>query len=245
MVNSNRIQLHREVNKIVLANGPVVDPVLENNSWETIRMVCEAGEAGNYWSLGDTKTDLGEDEVTRTFRICDMQGLYGKHVVFEQVELESSTAVWNQSSNVDDDSCYNDYNISNMRTTVLPALLANYSASLSGQITNTTYKVAKNGNSSTVLDLTDKLFLPAEKEIFGFVAYSRTEEADVLACFALYQADSTATFRIKYIGSSAKGWWERSPRSGRDGDACIVASGGTAVGNGCSGSGGVSPCFAF
>ena len=36
--------------------GPAVDPVLANNDWATIKAVCEAGEAGNYWSLGDYKT---------------------------------------------------------------------------------------------------------------------------------------------------------------------------------------------
>lgn len=221
------------------------DPVLANNDWDVIRAVCEAGNASAYWSLGDTKHDVGTDFVPRMMRICDMQGLYGKHVVFEQVGQEATTAVWNQSSNRDDDSHYNNYNISNMRTTVLPALLANYSASLSGQITNTTYKVAKNGNSSTILDLTDKLFLPAEKEIFGSQQYCRTEEADALTWFALYQANNTTTFRIKYRSGSAAVWWERSPESGYANNVCAVGDGGSAGSGSAYISFGVSPCFAF
>lgn len=222
-----------------------IDPILANNSWAKIRKVCEAGLAGDYWSLGDTKTDLGTDGVTRTFRICDMQGLYGKHVVFEQVELEATSAVWNRQFNVDDNNCYNDYNISNMRTTVLPALLLKYSTELSGQITNTTYKVAKNGNSTTILDLTDKLFLPAEKEIFGSATYSRSEEASALTWYALYQANNTNAFRIKNQNGSATSWWERSPYSGIAGSACNVFSGGGAVGSVAYNSRGVAPCFSF
>ena len=216
----------REVTKICFgssvvyeksAPGPVVDPILANNSWETIRAVCEAGTAANYWALGDTKTDTGTDNVTRTFRICDMSGLYGKHVVFEQVELTNDRYVWNASSNVDEDNCYNNYNISQMRSTHLPALLAKYSSDLQGQLTNTTYKVAKNGTSTTLLDLTDKLFLPAERELFASRSYSRAEEWNALTRFALYAlpANDNNTFRIKYDPSNtARAYWERSPYSG-------------------------------
>ena len=47
-----------------------IDPILDNNSWADIRAVCEAGEAGDYWNVGDTKSDLGTDGNTRVFRIA-------------------------------------------------------------------------------------------------------------------------------------------------------------------------------
>lgn len=34
------------------------DPILENNSWADISEVAQAGEGGNYWSVGDTKSVL-------------------------------------------------------------------------------------------------------------------------------------------------------------------------------------------
>ena len=34
----------------------LVDPVLNNNSWETISKVSQMGLAANYWAVGDTKT---------------------------------------------------------------------------------------------------------------------------------------------------------------------------------------------
>lgn len=37
-------------------NISFVDEVLNNNDWATIRMVSDAGEAANYWSVGDTKS---------------------------------------------------------------------------------------------------------------------------------------------------------------------------------------------
>lgn len=224
-----------------------VDPILANNSWEVIAAACEAGIASNYWSLGDTKTDVGTDSTTRTFRICDMQGLYGKHVVFEQVELENISLQWNQSSNKDSDNCYNDYAISDMRTTHLPAILAKYSSDLKSFITNTTYKVATNGNNGTLLDLTDKLFLPAEREIFASRVDSRTEEWDALTRYALYAANDTAEFRKKYKfgATNASGWWLRSPYRGYAMSACYVVYYGDAGATDASNTAGVAPFFSL
>lgn len=251
-----------EVSKIYLGNtlvyeagsepgpGPTADPILANNSWETIAQVCAAEQASNYWALGDTKTDVGTDGVTRTFRICDMQGLYGKNAVFEQVELPENGVVWNPNTNKDDNNCYNNYNISNMRSTHLPALLANYSLELQGVITNTTYKVAKNGTQTTVLDLSDKLFLPAEREIFATRVASRQEEWDALTRFALYALpeNDNSTFRKKYKPStptSANYYWERSPVSGNTDAVCGVDTYGSAGYNRAGINFRIAPCFAL
>ena len=99
-------------------------------------------------------------------------------------------------------------------------------------ITNTTYKVAESGNSSILEDLTDKLFLPAEREIFAVRRYSRENEWNALTRFALYALpeNDNNTFRIKYHPSShtAKYWWERSPYAGSDNLVCIVGGDGNA-----------------
>ncbi len=228
-----------------------VDPILDNNSWETIAQVCVAGEAADYWALGDTKTDVGTDGVTRTFRICDMYNAYTGRVVFEQVELTENGYIWNYASRKDDDNCYNNYDISNMRSTVLPARLAEYSLDLQAVITNTTYKVAKNGlGSSMTLDLTDKLFLPAEREIFDSRGYSVQSEWDALTRFALYALpeNDNATFRKKYKPStptSANYYWERSPGSGTSYLTGVVNSDGGTNGSSAEGSSRIAPCFSL
>lgn len=214
---------------------------LANNSWPTIGAAIDANLAGNYWSLGDTKTDVGTDNVVRTMRICDMSGMYGKKVVFEQVELEQTSVAWD-TNNV------NNYSTSTMRSTTLPALLAKYSSDLQAFITNTTYKVATDGNSSTLLELTDKLFLPAEREIFASRNGSRTEEWDALSRFALYavSANDNDDFRKKYKPStptSADFWWLRSPRSGGTDGVCYVSSSGASSDRSANGSNRIAPCF--
>jgi len=240
------LEVLKEVfNGSVVYQSQVVDPILENNSWATIKAVCEAGNASNYWSVGDTKTDTGTDSTTRTMRICDMQGLYGKHVVFEQVEQESTTYVWNASTNVDDNNCYNNYNIANIRTSLNTTIKGYYSSALQSALTTTTVKVAKNGNSGTILDVTDYLFLPAEEEIFGSATYSRSEEGAVLTQFSLYQTNNTSSFRIKQRGGQNKAWWLRSPNSGNTFYVCLVDGNGGANRNFADSGSGVAPCFAF
>lgn len=220
-----------------------VDPILANNSWETIRQICEMGKAAEAgWRLGDTKTDVGMDGTTRTFRICDMQGLYGKHVVFEQVELESTSYVWDSGTS---GVTHNNYSISEMRTVHLPAILNKYSNELQASITNTTYKVATSGEDGTILDLTDKLFLPAAKEILIGSTFARNEELLALTRFALYEADSTTMPRIKYQNGTATFWWHRSPRTGDYYRACGVNSTGSASSSNDFKAYGVAPCFAF
>ena len=230
---------------VVCEAQPSVDPVLANNDWATIKSVCESGEAGNYWAVGDTKTDTGIDTKTRTMRICDMQGLYSKHVVFEQVEQESTTYVWNNSSNVDDNSAYNNYNIADIRTSLNTTIKALYSNDLSSNLTLTSVKVAKNGNNGTLLDVTDYLFLPAEKEIFGSATYSRSEEAAALTQYQYYASHNTANDRKKLRDGTAKAWWLRSPNSGDANYVCYVSAGGIANSYYAYDTLGVAPCFAF
>lgn len=221
-----------------------VNDTFSKNTWELIEAVGDADQAANYWAIGDTKVDIGKDNVARTMRIAHM-GLFGKALILEQVELENTSQVWNPSSNVDGDNCYNNYSISQMRTTHLQALLAKYSDSLQGVITNTKYKVATNGNNGTLLELEDKLFLPAEREIFSSRSYSRTEEWNALTRFQLYAANDTSAFRKKYKpgATSANYWWLRSPGSGYTGNVCFVSNSGGANNNSAINSYGVSPCF--
>ena len=44
----------------------LVDSVLNNNSWETIKKVSDAGQGANYWSVGDTKTITINGKVGNT-----------------------------------------------------------------------------------------------------------------------------------------------------------------------------------
>ena len=229
-----------------------VDPILENNNWNVIKAVCKDGDAANYWAVGDTKTDVGVKqypgvmaEYDRVFRISSLDHpLYG--VVFEEADCEPNKSALNGPANVDDDSCYNNYNISTFRDVNVPAIIACFSSELQGALENVTYKVAKNGNSTEILDLENKLFLPAEKEVFGSKINAVQEESDVLDQFAYYIANNTTQYKIKQVNESDFAWWLRSPNYGSASDFCYVTDVGASSSKAATSSQtGVSVCFAW
>ncbi len=186
--------------------------------WAAIREITRKGWAQNYFSLGDTKADVGTDEVTRTMRIIDFDHYGSNELNVEQMSLDASY-VWNAEGG-------NNYSESDMRTTHLPAHLLKYSTALQAVIGETTYKVSTSGVNGTIQELTDKLFLGATKEYFGHVANGRSEE-DVLTWFALYAANDTSAFRIKYDASNnARAYFTRSGRNNTDWHTAIITSAG-------------------
>ena len=228
------------------SDGTTPTSTLQDNDWETIALVCQLGQAGTYWSVGDTKTDVGTDETTRTFRIVDMQGLYNKHVVFEQVELESGTYIWNNAPGGANSNA-NDYSVSVIRTTTLPSILEKYSSNLQNVINKTTiyvYRGASNNDfvANELLELNDKLFLPGVRELGGTTAQDDEPTTDIR--FAYY----TSASRIKYQNGVAKEWWTRTKHSNRTVTNTVDTVGRVGYPMGasyCYTFGCVAPCFAF
>lgn len=233
----------------VLVEPPlVVDPVLANNSWEVIRQVCEAGEAANYWAVGDVKNETGPDGYTRPVMIVDMS--HGRTVFMFRNRTETGY-IWQPTAI---DGYYNNYSVSQMRTTHLAVgggvrseLIG---SDLAAQLTASSYKVATNGNDGTLLTLSDQLWLPAEKELTATRVYSRQDEFDALDTFDYFVANDTNTARKSPKASaptatSGNIYWERSPYTGNAFGVCGVGSGGGLVSDGASSSYGVAPCFAW
>jgi hypothetical protein len=83
------------------------------------------------------------------------------------------------------------------------------------------------GGASSGTQTTDDYFaLPAEKEVFGSVSDSFSDEASTLTQFSYYKTGANI---IKYSASgTAEYWWERSPQSGDSTIFCLVSGSGTA-----------------
>ena len=222
----------------------VVDPVLENNDWSLIKEVCVAGEAGNYWAVGDTKKVVGGDTHERNVAIVDMTGLYGKEVVFQFMDLTDTVYA------VDADNS-SDYSASDMNVTYLAAggaiRIEILDEALSAELTDTTVKVAENGNSSTLVEVTNKLFLPAERELWTARTYSVEAEFNALATFEYWQTNTAnADHVLKSPGdNTARDWWNRSPYSGDSNVVCYVYRGGNAAADRADDTLRVSACFSF
>ena len=245
-LEGNKIDFGREVAVVDLAVPvPPISEVLDENDWATIKEVCEAGEAGNYWAVGDVKKVTGGDTHERSVAIVDMTGLYSKHVVFQFMDLTDATYA------IDADS-FNDYSASDMNVTYLAAGGAIRTEildeALSAELTDTTVKVAQNGNiGATLVEVTNKLFLPAEREVWTTLAYSVQAEFDALATFEYWQTNTANADHVlkSPADDTAHDWWTRSPREGGTVRVCSVAGNGSANYFNVSTALPVSSCFSF
>lgn len=97
---------------------------------------------------------------------------------------------------------------------------------------------AEEHGSSQNKESEDFFALRAEKEIFGTHSYSNQTEFDALEQVEWYK--TTANHK-KNLGSSASGWWERSPNLGSSTSFCYVNSSGGASYNSASSATGLAP----
>lgn len=237
----------------VNSSGTTPDPILENNDWMTIRLVCETGQANTYWSVGDTKTDLGTDGNTRTFRIVDMQGLYNKHVVFEQVEADCTGTEdeWKWDRNT---THY--YRESNMVSTVLPAILQRYSSVLQNSLTPTSIRAnagPRQTSEDSLVYVEGKLFLASINEYSGYQPTSGAE--NYLTRYQYYSGTFEASRMLKhftpgtttYQGTAS--YWTRTKRTYYESASSNPIDYVDNIGRFGSHSSnyymGVAPCFAF
>lgn len=170
----------------------------------------------------------------------------GKHCVFEQVGVDSDQALFNAFTNKDSDNCYNNWDISGMRNTTLPAVLLKLSTVLQDNLTDTTIQTAKNGLSSTLVSTSDKLFIAAEKEITGTRQWGRAEEFSALTTWLYRTTHTTDSDRVKLDPSNlAQTYWLRSPCTGSGSDVVLVYGNGSFDARIARNTYCVSLCYAF
>jgi len=228
-----------------------INETLENNSWETIRKVCEAGQAANYWSLGDSKNVTGADGYTRPVKLVHMGDIYnGKKAVFQYWYRTENNYVWDAGgSNAVADADI--FPMLNVGGDIYVALMGSELHTQLGLSGDTTVQVSTSGQDATLTTITGKLFLPAEKEITATRAYSSTTEFDALTTFGYYAANDNNATRVKHKASAPEAttdqaYWTRSPYGGSSNLVVGVYSLGGFDNFSASNAGyGVAPCFAF
>jgi hypothetical protein len=212
--------------------GPSVDPILDNNSWATIKSVCESGEAANYWAVGDYKLTSVDNTDVRAVLVDLTTGRYkdssnnDNHAVFELRWYNASISgddKWLQyyptrKAMNSSGSNAGGWNGCEMRTWLNGDFKALLDAELQAAL-DKTYKIpAMNGGSQAGTSLTysdDYLILANEKEIFGTASYIPSAESSVTSQFGLYANNNNATYRKRYRDTgSASSWWLRSTSQG-------------------------------
>lgn len=244
-------------------NVPLL-PVFGDNSWAMIRQAFRKGLASGLWAVGDQKEVTLGDGNTYHIRIADMQsGRYNltdgsgtTNGVLEFVECLPTNYAINSSQVTDGDvTAYaaGGWAMCQMKNTTLDVtvwgLLPGDMKVAISEITLNEYSYS----SPSPRESANKLFLPAETEIFmdrhysaegvqtGCVKYNRFDY------YASATTDSSLPLRQKYkLGqTSTTYWWLRSPNASNNYSFCIVDSSGGYYYISASDPNGVAPCFAI
>ena len=206
-----------EITCMVYTGG--MNPDFATATWAEIQIVSLAGMTADLYGnqVGTTRTITLKNGKTMTLRLAnatndmyqlsDGSGTTG--LVMEFVDLWADTKYMNSSS-----TNSGGWNNSYMRKTVMPLILEQLPDDLAAVLATVNIKGCNSGTSGTINTSADKLFLPAEREIFASRSYSRTEEWNVLQRWQWYAQHDTAANRIKKRSGSASVWWLRSPYSG-------------------------------
>lgn len=233
----------------------IYDSVFANNSWATIAKAFKLGIARKVWSVGDAKTITSKSGKQYTIRIADMQmgryayadGSGSSNGVLEFVECIDlngiNTFVINTSG-----SDVGGFASSDIRNTTLPNILADLPDDMQAAMgeVNVLSGTGSGTTSGTSLSV-NKLFLPAEMEMFDAKHDSIGLEECPLGQFDYYKAHNTDADRIKKTTgtTSAQVWWLRSPSSRNFGYWCDITVRGYYNDDYVGTDVGVSPIFAI
>lgn len=241
-----------------------LQPVFGDNGWVMIRQAFRKGLASGLWAVGDQKEVTLGDGNTYHVRIADMQsGRYNltdgsgtTNGVLEFVECLPTSYPINSSQVTDGDvTAYTagGWAMCQMKNTTLDVtvwgLLPDDMKNAISEITLNEYSYS----APSPRESTNKLFLPAETEIFmdqhysaegvetGCVKYNRFDY------YASATTDSSLPLRQKYkIGyTSTTWWWLRSPQPGDSVYFCNVNNYGGDNYNSVRSNNSVAPCFAI
>lgn len=227
---------------------------ISNMSWDNIRQVCLNNLASNLWKVGDIKTITSKSGNTYNIRLCDLQdGRYeyadgsGKSkAVFEFVDLYKLNGNYIDTELRTSNGNVGGWRDSNIRATIIPQIINDLPDDLVSAISEVKVLGGEGGGSyynpsQTVNSSNDKLFLPAEIELFDERHYSIGLPESPLGQFDYYKVNNTNKARIK----SDKRYWGRSPERTQDNSFCMVWSDGSYGTFNIYTTGGVAPIFAI
>ena len=210
----------------VVITGVVFAPskVLNDNSWDSIRQVILAGEASNYWKVGDTKTITSKSGKTYTIRLADLQdgryeysdGSGSSKAVFEFVECYNlnGTTNWRmtESSTITDEKL-GGWSNTLIKTVTLPEILADLPDDMVSAMSEVNVLSGVGTDYETTSPSANKLFLPAICELTNSTSLRINHNESPLGLLDYYSNDNSNN-RVKNIVGETSNvyWWLRSPQ---------------------------------
>ena len=256
-------------NPITLGGSDIISRVLDENSWDAIKLVSSLGKGSNYWAVGDCKQITMNGKVSDGLTLTNYTAwvyIIGFNHNAERegngIAFQGFKATKNGTPVCLVDSAYTSsktngtwFNMNNslsnaggwqaslMRKNVMPLIKAAFPADLREVIKPSTIFTTQGSGNGVCTVTEDEVFLLAEFEVFGVRKFASSQEPTYLKQYSYYSAGNS---KVKYrhnATSIASNWWARSPYSGSFYYFCTVNSKGGAIGTEAYYSFGVSPCF--
>ena len=257
------------ITKTAAPPPPVLNSVLNENSWKAIKWASDNSVGQNYWAVGDCKQITMNGKVSDGLTLTDYTTwVYiigfnhntekeGNGITFQGFKAtDKGTPVCltdsGFNSNKTSGTWFNMNNsatnaggwkASSMRTVIMPLIKASLPADLQAVIKTSTIYTAPGTGDIACTASDDDVFLLGEYEVFGTISSATTQEPNYLKQYTYYSAGNS---KLKYKHndtSTAAYWWERSPFNRLDNRFCSVTSDGDANANPAHRSRGVCPCF--
>lgn len=221
--NSAEVDTAYQINEFL----PLGDPVLANNSWETISALSKAGRASSLWKIGDTKTlNIGGETYTAQIVAFDQYDVadsaaYGRQkagITFHLTESLPTTQPMNTATTVG-----GGWGESALRTYCNSTLLTTFNGRAQSAIASVLVPYTA-GKTTTVSTVEDKIFVPSEYELYGIVDDGYAAEGSHFAYYAL----GNSIAKPVYGYTSKYSYWTRSVYKG-NGTLFITVSASGAV----------------
>ena len=212
---------------------------LEDDSWDKINAIAQAGLASVAYSIGDTKS-ISIDGTNYNIQIYDFNhddladGSGKAKITFGLANCLSKN--YRMSGN---NTTSGGWSSCELRTTLQNTILNQLPTELKSLIKTVKKKTSAGNTSSNINTRSDTLFLCSEVEVFGYNSVSAAGEGTQYPIF------TNNNSRIKKKGDTGSdcGWWERSPHASISTYFCSVFAVGSAGNYGASSTHGV--CFGF
>ena len=237
-------------NKTIAVTCKLVSTTLSENTPAQIKEIAQAGQAGNYWKVGDTidipiSGTVGTLAINGTYKAVILGINHNKAVEGNSVHF----IIGKDSGGKDIAFCDSKYgktstegfviNTSNtiaggwegsyMRKTICPAFLSALPTEWQNAISACVKWSDNGGNTSDkasdVTSTSDKIFILSEFEVQGTRAYANSAEQTHQSQYDYYKNGNS---KIRYrhdANTTAVAWWLRSMRNNSASGYCLINNG--------------------
>ena len=257
------------ITKTAAPPPPVLNSVLNENSWKAIKWASKNNVGQNYWAVGDCKQITMNGKVSDGLTLTDYSAwVYiigfnhnaekeGNGIAFQGFKAtdkgtpvcltdsgyssDKTSGTWFNMNN--EDTNVGGWQASLMRKNIMPLIKAAFPSDLQAVIKPSTIFTAPDTGNIELTSTEDDVFLLAEYEVFGERTNASTQEPNYLKQYSYYSAgNSKVKYKHNATGAAAY-WWERSPFSSISIPFCAVRTDGIVDNGHAYNSYGVSPAF--